>query len=671
MRPAPRSSFANPLLHTPSRPLPSRVAIVGAGTIGPDIGYYLKAALPGLELVLVDIDQRPLDAARKRLEGYAAKGLARKKITAEQARAVGEGIVTTTDYGAMEGCEWVIEAATERLDLKRRIFAQVEEIVGPQALITSNTSSLPAGRLFTELKRPERATVTHFFAPAWRNPAVEVISWERLDPAALDDLCWLLCRTGKVPLVTSDDICFMLDRIFDNWCNEAALLLDGATASQVDSVCQDVVAAGPFFVLNMANGNPIIVEANTLQCEEGEHYRPADIFRSVERWTTVRPGRRIAVAPELAAKISDRMLGGLFSQSYDIVDRGIGSPADLELGCQLALGFKAGPFALLADRGPDETARIDARFQADRPGMPGPASAHAAYQDFRRHVLVDRVGDVVVLTLRRPQAMNALDDRVTDELLDAVRVLAPDPEVTGFVITGFGTRAFCAGADIGRFPQTLGDFEAAADFARACSRLLVHIDEMDKPVVAALGGLALGGGLELALRCHGVVAVSGARLQFPEITLGIAPGIGGMVVPFRRWPAAAEIFAQMLRCGTRMSAVQAHELGVVDALAADHAELFELAFSRVRALALEPRPDLDGPVALPPLPAPHGEGPPLSVEVMGIIDAAIRDAAAADTLGEALEIGYRAFGSSACTAAAREGITAFGERRRPDFTRTG
>ena len=96
--------------------------------------------------------------------------------------------------------------------------------------------------------------------------------------------------------MTADAVCFMLDRIFDNWCNEAGHLLGEASAAEIDSVAAEFVHAGPFFVLNLANGNPIIVETNTLQAEEeGEHYRPAPVFRSVERWKTVAPGREIDV----------------------------------------------------------------------------------------------------------------------------------------------------------------------------------------------------------------------------------------------------------------------------------------------------------------------------------------------------------------------------------------
>ncbi len=669
------TTFANPLLQAPTRPMPKRVAIIGAGSIGPDIGYYLKSALPSLSLTLLDLQQPALDAAIARLRGYAEKAVARGKMKPADKDAVLAGIAGTTDYDAIAGCDWVLEAATENLALKRRIFAEVEARVAPDAIITSNTSSLPAARIFSELREKRRATVTHFFAPAWRNPAVEVIDWPGAEPALVAHLRRFFCETGKLPLVTADAPCFMLDRIFDNWCNESALLLEHASAGEIDSVATDYVHAGPFFVLNLARGNPIIVETNTLQAdEEGEHYRPASIFRSVDNWITIKPNQRLEVAPDTAAAVRDRLLGVLFSQSVDILDRAIGGAADLDLGCRVALGFRRGPLELMRAIGEKESARMLERFARERPGMPMPKRPLADYQRFERHVLVDDLDGVKVITLRRPEALNALHDEMTDEILDVIRRHEGDDAVAGFVITGYGTRAFCAGADIGRFPSMLGDADASAQYARDCSRLLVHLDAMAKPVVAALNGMALGGGFELAMRCHALVATRDAWMQLPEVTLGILPGIGAMVVPYRRWPAAAAVFHEMLRRGERLKAARAHELGIVDALADDPRSLVHQAVQRVRALAAQRAPIPDGPVEIPPFAdqAPTAAGAlALSRTTVELIERAVREAAGAPTLAAALEIGYRAFGASACTAAAREGIAAFHERRAPDFTKTG
>jgi enoyl-CoA hydratase/3-hydroxyacyl-CoA dehydrogenase len=668
-------SLHNPLLRKPSRPLPRCVVVVGAGTIGPDIGYYLKSVLPDVKLYLLDISQAALDRAMQRFADYTDKAVARRKMSASEAEKVRANVHATTDYAVAREADWAIEAATEDLALKRKIFAQLETVMRPDSWITSNTSSLPAARIFAELRHKSRATVTHFFAPAWRNPVVEVIDTPALDRAVLEDLRWLFCTTGKVPLVTADVPCFMLDRVFDNWCNEAAHLLERASAAEIDSTAVEFVHAGPFFVLNLAHGNPIIIETNTLQAdEEGEHYRPAPIFRTAGTWSTVSPGKTVPVAPQTAAAIRDRLLGILMSQSGDILDRNIGEPADLELGCRLALGFKSGPLELMGRLGPAETSRIGERLVAERPGLPLPKRALADYQNFHRSVLVDDVRDVKIVTIRRPEALNALHDELTDEILGVIRQCETDPAVRGFIITGYGPRAFSAGADIGRFPKMLGDAQAAAQYARDCSRLLLHIDGMTKPVVAALNGMALGGGLELALRCHGIVALRHASLQLPEILLGIVPGLGAMVVPYRRWPDAAATFHAMMRRAERVSAKTAHELGIVDRLSDDYATMVESALERVHALTGRLQAPPDGAIAIePPTPtdALAFNGQKLSVEVTRVLERAIVDAAAAKTFNAALEIGYRAFGASACTAAAREGIDAFLSRRAADFTKPG
>jgi enoyl-CoA hydratase/3-hydroxyacyl-CoA dehydrogenase len=183
-----------------------------------------------------------------------------------EARDVIHNLYGTMDYADIADADWVIEAATENLPLKRKIFAQIEAVVRPDALITSNTSSLPAELIF----RNEASRARHrdpLLRTGLAQPGVEVIEWKKSDPAVVEYLRWAFCMTGKVPLLTADVACFMLDRIFDNWCNESALLLDRATAAEIDSVAAEFVHAGPFFVLNLAHGNPIITETNTLQAE--------------------------------------------------------------------------------------------------------------------------------------------------------------------------------------------------------------------------------------------------------------------------------------------------------------------------------------------------------------------------------------------------------------------
>jgi enoyl-CoA hydratase/3-hydroxyacyl-CoA dehydrogenase len=664
------SNGHNPLFIRPSRPMPREVAIIGAGTIGPDIGYYIKTALPNIKLYLVDVVEEPLKNAQKRFEGYAKKAVENKKMKEDKAKEVLANIVYTMDYKEIKNCDLVIEAATENISLKQKIFETVENIVRPETIITSNTSSIPADRIFNKMEKPERTTITHFFAPAWRSLPVEVIRWQKASPDTVDYVFWFFGQTGKVPIITDNVMCFMLDRVFDNWCNDAAYLLPYATASQIDTVCEEFVGGGPFYVLNMANGNPIITETNTLQMEEGAHYKPAPIFASVDRWNTKRPGSKVDVPEDVKKRVRDRMLGILFSQSFDIVDRGIGTLGDLNYGCQIALGFKKGPLDIMRSLGEAEVDRIMKRFGVDRPGCPQPKKSFSFYQDFNRFLLVDEIDGVIVITLRRPEALNAISDEINNEILSVLKKYANDASVRGFVITGYGNRAFSAGADIGKFPQTLGNKAAAAKYAKDCSEVQLFMDRMEKPVVAAVNGMALGGGFEIAIRCHGIVATKNAFFQFPEITLGIIPGIGGCIVPYRKWPQGGKLFHEMICLARPINAKEGLEIGMVSKLVDDIPELIKVALEEVNRLQGKITRIPDGKVAIPEftLPDPPVAGKlPLSKEVIAITVKTIQAGVAAETFAEALERGYQGNAEVACTDAAREGITAFLEKRRPEF----
>ncbi|MGD9289694.1 MAG: 3-hydroxyacyl-CoA dehydrogenase/enoyl-CoA hydratase family protein [Desulfobacterales bacterium] len=664
------STAFNPMLIQPDRPLPDEVAVIGAGTIGPDIGYYLKSAMPNCKLFLLDVVEEPLKKAEQRILGYTQKAVDKKKMKPEKAAAVSKNIVYTIDYDQIRNCKLVIEAATEDIPLKQKIFDMVEKIVSQDTIITSNTSSIPADRLFLKMNHPHRTTVTHFFAPAWRSLPVEVISWEGVSRPVLDYLFWFFANTGKAPIITDNAICFILDRIFDNWCNESVYLLASATASQIDKVAEEFVFAGPFFVLNMANGNPIIIETNSLQMEEGDHYKPAPILGSVDRWLTHRPGSPVTVADKLKNSIRDRLLAILFSQSFDIIDRGIGTKEDLNFGCQVALGFKKGPLDLMRDLGEAEVQRIIKRFQGERPGFPQPGQSHAHYQEFNRYILVDDHEGIKIITIRRPQAMNALNDEMNDEILAVLKQYAEDPNVKGFIITGYGTTAFSAGADIGKFPSMLGDPEASAQYARDCAKVQMYMDQMDKPIVAAVNGVALGGGLEIAIRCHKIVAARTATLQFPEISLGILPGIGGCAVPYRKWPQGAELFHEMICLAKPLKAEEALEVGMVAKIADDYPSLIQAAVEEVNNLQGNISRISDGKIQIPEIKIPDqpmAGKQMLSKEAVAIAVRTIQDGAATESLNLALEVGYKGFGEIACSNAAKEGISAFLERRKPNF----
>lgn len=665
------STFVNPFLIESNRPMPDEMAVIGAGNIGPDIAYYMRTGAPDKKLYLVDVVEEPLKNAEKRFQGYAEKALSRKILTQEEVDQVLGNIVYTTDYSQLKNCKLIIEAATEDINIKKKIFGTLESIVSEDTVLTSNTSGIPADQIFNEMKHPERCTVTHFFAPAWRSMAVEVVRWDSLDSEVLNFLIWFFANTGKAPVVTKNVFSFLLNRIFENWTNEAAVLLDKATTFEVDDVAEEFVGAGPFFVLNMAGGNPLTYESQLRRMEENPCYEPPKIFKSVKTWNLKKRGEKVEM-PEAHRKwIRDRLIGLVFSQCFDIADRNIGTRSDLNFGSLIALGFKKGVFDTMADMGAEEVKRIADAFAAERPGYPVPTKQIEEYLDFPRDILVDDKDGVRIITIRRPQAANALGWGTAAEILAELTKGEADPAVKGFILTGYGNKAFCAGADIGGFVNAFDDKEAGIGLAKGNSEMLHYIDQMTKPVVAAVNGLAMGGGVETMLRCHSVVAVKKAYFRLPEVTLGILPGMGGLVIPYRKWPHAAEKFHEMIGKAKIMKADEARELRIVNHLVDDFAELIDVAMLEVDRLQGNIPRISDAPVDIPEFVVAKEptiiNGIPQSKEVLTVIADVINRGAKTEGLYDALEINYERSGDTHCLEDSKEGVMAFLERRKPIF----
>jgi enoyl-CoA hydratase/carnithine racemase len=338
----------------------------------------------------------------------------------------------------------------------------------------------------------------------------------------------------------------------------------------------------------------------------------------------------------------------------------------------IALGYKQGLFDLMASLGAEKVKSYTEKFDAERPGFPKAAKPIQQYLDFPRDILVDKKDGVIILTQRRPQAANALSDKTCNEILAELKKGEADPSVKGFVITGYGPKAFCAGADIGGFVATFGNHEKGQALSRGNSKVLEYIDKMSKPVVAALNGLAMGGGTELATRCHSMVAMEKAFMQLPEITLGMIPGMGGVVVPYRKWPKAAAKFHAMISKSERLTVQEAAEIGIVKKIVKTFPELIDAAIAEVIKLQGNIPRIPEGPVDIPEFvipDAPVAGDLPLSKAILGIIFGIVHKAAKAKTLAEALEIAYLGAGDISCAPDCKEGVNAFLQKRKPEFAK--
>jgi enoyl-CoA hydratase/3-hydroxyacyl-CoA dehydrogenase len=175
-------------------------------------------------------------------------------------------------------------------------------------------------------------------------------------------------------------------------------------------------------------------------------------------------------------------------------------------------------------------------------------------------VKLEREQSTLWMTLNRPHRLNAFNDVLTEELGDALDTAEKDPSVKCVVITGEGDRAFSAGADVTMFSKATP--VKAEEFSRVGQKTFGKIEEMSKPVIAAINGYALGGGLELAMACDFRVAAEHAELGNTEIKLGLIPGWGGTqrLVRLVGLPRAKE----MIMLGLRLKAEEALKIGLVN-----------------------------------------------------------------------------------------------------------
>lgn len=179
-----------------------------------------------------------------------------------------------------------------------------------------------------------------------------------------------------------------------------------------------------------------------------------------------------------------------------------------------------------------------------------------------KYVLLEPMGEIAIIKINRPDALNSMNLDVIWELSKTIDIVGADESIKAVIITGSGERSFCAGADIA-YMVNINPVEAEK-YASSAQSVLNKIEKLEKPVIAAVNGFALGGGCELALVCDIRIASSNAKIGQPEVTIGIPPGWGGTQRLLRIvGPSKAK---ELIFTGKMISAEEAYEIGLVNIL---------------------------------------------------------------------------------------------------------
>jgi 3-hydroxybutyryl-CoA dehydrogenase len=209
-----------------------RVGVVGLGTMGAGIAQVCVQA--GIETVGREVSDELCESARERIAHYLDRGVDKGRLAAEERDAALGRLTTTTELGDLAGCDLVIEAIVEELATKQALFRELEDVVGEDAVLATNTSALSVTEVASATERPERVVGMHFFNPAPVLPLVEVVRTDHSAPDAVDTALELAERLGKEPIRCNDTPGFVVNRILIPLLNDCVRVLDEADVSPED-----------------------------------------------------------------------------------------------------------------------------------------------------------------------------------------------------------------------------------------------------------------------------------------------------------------------------------------------------------------------------------------------------------------------------------------------------
>ncbi|MFP3291215.1 MAG: 3-hydroxyacyl-CoA dehydrogenase/enoyl-CoA hydratase family protein [Thermoproteus sp.] len=657
-----------------------KAAVIGAGTMGHGIAELF--AIAGYEVSLVDVAEDFLKRALQNIE-WSLKKFAEKGQLKEDVQTVMGRIkpVVNDICRAVEGAEIMVEAVIEEIETKRKVFAEADRCAPPNAVLATNTSSLPITEI-SEAVKPERRPLVvgmHFFNPPPLMPLVEIIKGRYTSDEAVKRVAEYAAQLGKQTVVVNKDVPgFIVNRILAR-VNDAACWM--AARGEADIVAVDSalryragLPMGAFLLMDYT-GIDVICFIGDAMAKRGfkTHPCPLIVEKCQQRKYGVKTGEGFYKYPapgkfqwpdipkEPGEKLDiTALLAPAVNEAAYLVREGIATREDVDKAVKLGLNWPKGPLELADELGLDavvkalEAWRNKTGFEEFAPdpllvqmvqsGKLGRKSGEGFYtyvktEEKRLETLIIRYEPPIAwIILNRPERLNAINAKMVEELssaLDEISKLDFD-KVRAVVITGVG-RAFSAGADITGFVGTTPHL--AYKLSRGLHELTEKMEKLDRPVICALNGYTLGGGLELALACDLRIASETAVLGQPEVNIGLFPG-GGGTQRLTRLVGLARA-KEIIFTGDNISARDAERMGLVNKVVPP-----ERLEQEARALALK-----------------LAEKPPIA---LAMAKYAVNYGYEAP-LWAALDLEAAHFGVVFSTEDLFEGVSAFLQKRKPQY----
>jgi len=658
-----------------------KAAVVGAGTMGGQIAQTIAAA--GIPVVLKDVSQDFVDAglteARNVTAGQMARLVKREKLTQEQANAQVEEVVGritgTTSYESFGDVDFVIEAVPERMEIKQAVFAELDAVTPGHAILASNTSSLSITEIGDATLRPEKVCGFHYFYPASVLPLVEIVQGDDTESDTVTAALNFAQAIRKQPITCEEVPGFVVNRILNRGVSEIWRAQEEGKLSikKIDeaAVAANAAPMGPFTLIDLLGLDTVFHVAEHLNESYGSRfYVPKGMRKLVQDGKLGAktggdgfykdgepnlPGD--ADPPENLAEL--QQLAAL-REACLVLEEGVASSRDIDFGLMGGAGMdpRRGllpPFWRADVDGLDIVLEKMEQAEEDHGDRFSPPTI------LRRLVSQGRLGvkagqgfypyprpdegeqpDTVKLETRGKVAiawlanvpMNAISPDVVRDLDTVWTRVKESDAIRTLVIASTVPLLFSAGADIKAFLSM--DEAQGRELIATGHTMFREFGTERVTTIAAVNGVAFGGGCELAMACDVRLAAQSALFGQPEIKLGIIPGFGGTQRLPRLVGEAKAL--EMNLTGDAIRAEEAYEFGLVNRVLPDH-ELFDAALAYAHRLS---------------------EQAPLAVEQ-------IKRVSHEPDLDEGIEAEKEAFATAFQTADAREGISAFLEKRTATF----
>ncbi|MFX1536553.1 MAG: 3-hydroxyacyl-CoA dehydrogenase NAD-binding domain-containing protein [Promethearchaeota archaeon] len=645
------------------------VAVIGAGDMGHGIAEV--ALMSGFTVSMYDIKEEFVERGKSRIEWSLQKLAEKARISESDPEKFMGDLTTTIDLEeAVKNADFVIEAAPEDLELKKKIFSDLDKFAPKHAILASNTSNMSITEIGGATNRPDKVCGMHYFNPPVMMQLIEIVKGDKTSDETIKLMVEFTKKSVKTPVISKDSPGFLVNRINAPTMLYLQLLLDRKEydPAELDAAAMGMgMRMGPYELQDFVGLDITYHSMKYLEKRLSKEYAPTPTLEKLikENKLGKKTGEGVYKWPEVGRpeidmdKAADFDLMDLMriqiNEAAKLLEEGVGTAKDIDTGMKLGMNNPWGPFELaestdledltklldgLADKYDKEVFRAHKWIRDG--SLPDRAKGEVAevkkseWEFETIEVKKDPENYVTTVILNRPP-VNPMNEQLLNDLSAVLDLLWNDNDTRCIVLRG-AANCFSAGADLaGGIPDSAWDL---VTYLYKGQTTFKKVREIPKPVIAAIERYALGGGLELAMNCDIRIAKKSARMGCVEVRRGLVPGWSGTQIMERHIGLGKTM--ELILTGDMIEAKQAFKIRLINQVVDDD-DFEEEVYKLAKTIATE-----CSPIAVALAKRLVNQSPEASLDA-------------------GLQLEALAQGIAFTTEDLQEGVVAFMQKRKPEF----